>query len=125
PGRAELRDRAAHALEPDGAAAYMMAGQQLASGDEPRLIYWTYRALGPYLPAPSLSAIWLLCGLNALFRPGSVLRTLGSGWEGRAPFELATEIFRRIVAHPEGVEGARQRAETKLIDQGTLPACSV
>ena len=121
PVPAELHELAARALEPDGAGAYMMAGQQLASGDETRLIYWTYRALGPFLPAPSLAAIWLLCGLNALFRPESVLRTLGSEWEGRAPFELATEIFRRIVAHPEGVEVARQRAETNLADHVTFP----
>jgi anaerobic selenocysteine-containing dehydrogenase len=121
PVPAELHDLAAHALEPAGAAAYMMAGQQLASGDETRLIFWSYRALGPHLPAPSLAAIWLLCGLNALFRSESVLRTLGPDWEGRPPFEVATELFRRIVAHPEGVEVARQRVETNLADHVTFP----
>ncbi len=121
PVPAQLHELAASALEPDGAAAYMMAGQALASGDETRLIFWSYRALGPHLPAPSLSAIWLLCGLNALFRPDSVLRALGAEWQGRAPFELATEIFRRILAHPEGVEVARQRVETNLADHVGFP----
>jgi anaerobic selenocysteine-containing dehydrogenase len=120
PVPAELHDLAAHALEPDGAAAYMMAGQQLASGDETRLIFWSYRALGPHLPAPSLSAIWLLCGLNALFRSEAVLRTLGPDWEGRSPFEVATELFHRILAHPEGVEVARQRVETNFADHVTF-----
>jgi anaerobic selenocysteine-containing dehydrogenase len=117
----ELHELAAHALEPDGAAAYMLAAQQAASGDETRLIYWSYRALGPYLPAPSLAGIWLLCGLNALFRGESVLRTLGPDWEGQPPFAVATELFRRIIAHPEGVEIARQRPETNLADHVTFP----
>jgi len=117
----ELHELAAHALEPEGAAAYMMAGQQLASGDETRLIFWSYRALGPHLPAPSLAAIWLLCGLNAVFRSEAVLRTLGPDWEGRTPFAVASELFRRILAHPEGVEVARQRVETNLADHVTFP----
>src|SRR5262249_12602654 len=117
----ELHALAARALEPDGAAAYMLAGQQAASGDETRLIFWSYRALGPYLPAPALSAIWLLCGLNALFRQESVLRTLGPDRSARAPFEIATELFRRILAHPEGVEIARQRPEANLADHLTFP----
>ena len=117
----ELHELAAHALEPEGAASYMMAAQQATSGDETRLIFWSYRALGPHLPAPSLAAIWLLCGLNALFRSESVLRTLGPAWDGRTPFAVATELFRRILAHPEGVEIARQRAETNLADHVTFP----
>jgi hypothetical protein len=42
------------------------------------------------------------------------------------PFELGTEIFRRIVAHPEGVEIARQRMDWQgnnhalLIARGTF-----
>ena len=51
-----------------------------------------------------------------MFRPESVLRTLGAEWEGKMPFELGTELFRRILAHPEGVEIARQRMETNLED---------
>jgi anaerobic selenocysteine-containing dehydrogenase len=117
----ELHELAAKALEPDGAAAYMLAAQQAASGDETRLIFWSYRALAPYLPAPSLAAIWLLCGLNALFRRDSVLRTLGPDWQGQPPFAVASELFRRVLAHPEGVEIARQRPETNLEDHLTFP----
>ena len=117
----QLHELAAHALEADGATAYMMAAQEAASGDETRLIFWSYRALGPYLPAPSLAAIWLLCGLNALFRGESVLRTLGRDWEGQSPFAVATELFRRILAHPEGVEIARQRPEANFEDHVTFP----
>ena len=35
---------------------------------------------------------------------------------GPTPLELGTELFRRILAHPEGVEIARQRMETNLED---------
>ena len=115
----ELAPRAA--CDADGAMAYMMAAQAAASGDETRLIYWSYRALGPHLPAPSLAAIWLLCGQNALLRGESVLRTLGPEWEGQSPFAIATELFRRILAHPEGVEIARQRPETNFEDHVTFP----
>jgi anaerobic selenocysteine-containing dehydrogenase len=46
----------------------------------------------------------------------SVVRTLGPEWTERAPFEIGTEIFRRILAHPEGFEMARQDAERNLED---------
>jgi len=72
--------------------------------------------MGPHLPAPALAAVWLLSHVNGMFRPESVVRALGPEWEGKTPFELGTEIFRRIVAHPEGVEIARQRMETHLDD---------
>ena len=71
------------------------------------MLFWAYRTLGAHLPAPSLAAVWLQCGLNALMRPASVLRTLGADWAAKGPFEIAAELFRRILAHPEGVEIAR------------------
>ncbi len=119
---AALYELGKQALEPDGAAAFLMTAQQAArqggSGVDPsnQLLFWTYRAVGPHLPAPSLGSIWLQCGLNAMQRPAAVLRTLGEEWEGRAPFELAAELFRRILAHPEGVEVARLDAATNLED---------
>jgi anaerobic selenocysteine-containing dehydrogenase len=51
-----------------------------------------------------------------MLRTESVLRTLGPDWYGKPPFEIGTELFRRILAHPEGVEIARQRLETNLED---------
>jgi formate dehydrogenase len=88
---------------------------------ENQVIFWTYRTVGPLLPSPSLAALFLLSHLNGLFRPESVVRALGPEWEGKMPFELGTELFRRIIAHPEGVEVARQRLETNLADHLGFP----
>ena len=112
----ELFELATRAHTAEGAMAYFAAAQAVATQGENQLIYWTYRTLGPHLPSPALAAIWLLSHLNGLFRPESVVRALGPEWAGKTPFELGTEIFRRIVAHPEGVEVARQRMETNLAD---------
>jgi anaerobic selenocysteine-containing dehydrogenase len=120
PAPAELFALAENAHTPEGAMAYLMAAQA-AGGGENQLIFWTYRALGPHLASPALGAMWLIAQLNGLLRPESVVRTLGPAWEGKMPFELGTEIFRRVVAHPEGVEIARQRMETNLEDHLNFP----
>jgi formate dehydrogenase len=112
----ELFELAKQAHTPEGAMAYFAAAQAKARRGDNQIIFWTYRALGPHLPSPALAALWLLSHLNGLFRPESVVRTLGPEWAGTMPFELGTEIFRRIVDHPEGVEVARQRMETNLVD---------
>jgi formate dehydrogenase len=52
-------------------------------------------------------AIYANCHANAMQRRESLLRTLGEAWAQADPFALAEEIFRRILAHPEGVEVAR------------------
>ena len=44
---------------------------------------------------------------NAFGRRDDVLRTLGDEWKEANPFDLAAELYRRILAHPEGVEIAR------------------
>ena len=117
----ELFELAANAQTPEGAMAYLMAAQAAGAGGENHLIFWSYRALGPHLPAPALAAVWLVSHANGMLRPESVVRALGPEWEGKMPFELGTEIFRRIVAHPEGVEIARQRMETNLQDHIGFP----
>jgi len=43
-----------------------------------------------------------------------VLRALGPEWADQDPFAIGTEVFRRILAHPEGVEVARADAERAL-----------
>ena len=116
PPPAELTALAANALTPDGAMAFLAAAQASASGGENEVLVWAYRVLGPQLPAPAVAAMFLIAHLNAMFRTESVLRTLGTEWEGRSPFELGAELFRRVLAHPEGVEIARQRLETNLED---------
>ena len=118
---AELFELAKKALSPEGAAAFMMTAQQRASecGDAdpvPRLLYWTFQTVGPELPAPALTAAWLFCHLNALTRPAAVTRALGPDWVEKNPFELGTEIFRRLIDHPEGAEIARLDPERGLED---------
>ena len=98
------------------AMAFLGAAQAAARGGQHEMLVWAYRALGPHLPAPALTAMFFIAHLNAMFRTESVLRTLGPEWEGKMPFEIGTELFRRILAHPEGVEIARQRLETNLED---------
>jgi anaerobic selenocysteine-containing dehydrogenase len=49
-------------------------------------------------------------------RRESVLRTLGEDWKDANPFEIGTELFRRILDHPEGVEIARVDPATNLDD---------
>lgn len=112
----ELAALAPAATTPEGAMAFLAMAQAAANGNEHQMLVWAYRTLGPHLANPSLTAVFFIAHLNAMFRTESVLRTLGPEWEGRAPFEIGTELFRRILEHPEGVEIARQRLETNLED---------
>ena len=118
----ELRDIAATADTPEGAALFLgtaqarIAERPAGRGGENQLLFWAYRTLGPHLPAPSLVAIWAQCHLNAMLRTESVLRTLGEEWRDKSPFEIGTELWRRIIAHPEGVEIARANDATNLED---------
>src|SRR5438552_990573 len=116
PPPAELHTLATDALTPAGAMAFLGTAQGAARGGEHEMLVWAYRTLGPHLPSPALAAMFFIAHLNAMFRPDSVLRTLGPEWEGKLPFEIGSELFRRFLAHPEGVEIARQRLETNLED---------
>jgi anaerobic selenocysteine-containing dehydrogenase len=113
---AELFDLAKDALTPDGAMAFLATAQSAAKAGENQLLFWAYRTLGPLLPAPALAGIYVIANLNGLFRRESVLRTLGDEWSAASPFALGTELFRRVLAHPEGVEIARQSLDTNLED---------
>lgn len=86
------------------------------SGMQARLIFWLYRLLGPHFPSPALTAVWLVCAKNAMSRRAAVLRTLGPSWRFRDPFAIAEELFRRVLAHPEGVEIARLDDRDNLAD---------
>jgi anaerobic selenocysteine-containing dehydrogenase len=122
PPPAELSELAAHASEPDGAAQFVTTAQLSAQQSgrardaSNQLLFWAYRTLGQHLPSPALVGLWLQCALNAMLRPAAVLRTLGDAWQGRGPFEIALELFRRMLAHPEGFEFARQDPERNLAD---------
>jgi anaerobic selenocysteine-containing dehydrogenase len=118
---AELEALAAGALEPDGAMAFLGTAQAhaMAAGTDiakERLLFWTYRTVGAQLPSPVLAAIWLQCHLNAMLRLPAVLRTLGPEWTDAPPFAIGTELYRRILAHPEGVEIARTATDSNLAD---------
>ncbi len=110
----KLFERAEHALEPDGAAVYFTELQAASAGNSAAILFWAYRTLGPRLPSPAVTAVWAICHQNAFTRRESVLRTLGAEWEDKAPLEIGTELFRRVLAHPEGVEIARADAEHPL-----------
>ncbi len=70
---------------------------------ESQLLFWGYRAMGHHFPAPSLTAIFASCIANAMERKDAVVRALGDEWAAQPPFAIAEEIFRRILAHPEGL----------------------
>jgi anaerobic selenocysteine-containing dehydrogenase len=111
---ARLHELAERALEPAGAMAYLAELQSAAQGNEAAVLFWGYRTLGPRLSSPALTAIWAVCHQNAMMRRDSVLRTLGAEWKDKNPFEIAAELFRRILDHPEGVEVAKADAEDPL-----------
>lgn len=116
PPPAELFALAPTALEPDGAAAYLGAAMQAAGGNQAKLLFWGYRTLGPQLPSPALTAVWAQVYANAFTRLETMLRTLGEEWRERGPFAVGAEVFRRILAHPEGVEIGRVDPERHLGD---------
>lgn len=103
---------AQYAHLPVGRALFFIVGAWLArrGATDPsddgrgRLLFWIYRTLGRSLPSPALSAIYLLAHANAFTRRADILRTLGPKWNRRSPFALAAELYRRMLAHPEGVE---------------------
>ena len=105
---------AEHALEPDGAAAYLGESMSAAGGSQAALLFWGYRTLGPHLPSPALTAVWAQAHANAFTRLDSVLRTIGEEWRDKGPFAVAAELFRLILEHPEGVEIGRVDPERGL-----------
>jgi anaerobic selenocysteine-containing dehydrogenase len=111
---AELFELAKHALDPDGAAAFLGTAMAAASGSQAALLFWGYRTLGRHLPSPALAAVWAQAHANAFTRMDTILRTLGEEWRERGPFAIAAEIFRRILAHPEGVEIGRVDPDRSL-----------
>jgi anaerobic selenocysteine-containing dehydrogenase len=107
----ELEALAANARTPEGAMAWL-GGAQAAGPGSAELIFWGYRTVGRHLPSPGLTAVWARCHENALGRRESVVRALGEEeWAERNPFELAAELFRRMLAHPEGMLFAVQDPE--------------
>ncbi len=80
-----------------------------------QILFWAYRGIGHHFASPVLVAVWALCQANAMERHSDVMRTLGAEWMQKSPMEVGEELFRRIMAHPEGVEVART-AHNKGLD---------
>lgn len=105
---AELFALGANAVDnPDGAAAFMSTAMTAAGGSQATLLFWSYRALGPHLPSPAVTAVWAMVHANTFVRLEAMVRALGEAWREQSPFAVAAEAFRRILAHPEGVEIGR------------------
>jgi anaerobic selenocysteine-containing dehydrogenase len=118
----ELIELGKDVMTPEGAARFFARGQELAAeaGDERpggRLAHWTYEAVGPHLPSPDLAGVWTFCMLNAMVQPEVLVRSLGSAWREANSFEIGTELFRRILDHPEGVEIGRLDPEEAWASQ--------
>lgn len=111
PGTAESRSEwMAKALE-------LVAGPAARGIDpETQVLSWAYRSIGRRMPAPSLVAVWALCHANATGRRDDVIRVLGDEWRERSAAELGEEVFRLVLAHPEGVEIARLKDEDNLAE---------
>jgi len=111
----KIETLAKEALTPAGAAAFLMELQSSAP-NATAMMFWAYRTVGKQFASPALVAIWLQCHMNVLQRTESVLRVMGEEWRERDPFEIAAEMFNRILQHPEGVEVARIDAEANYRD---------
>lgn len=99
-------------------AAMGALGPAMEQGLDPevQVFGWGYQVIGRHFDANTLMAPWFLCQQNASGRRESVLRTLGEEWSERSDAEIGEEIWRRVLAHPEGVEIARASEEDPLGD---------
>ena len=105
---ADLRALAQTALEPAGIGPYMQrlagaAKERAGRAAGPCSLFWAYRTLGPQLPGPAPAALLLRCIDNGRQRPAAVVRALGEEWKDAGAERLGLEMFRRMLAHPEGV----------------------
>ncbi|RMD81703.1 MAG: hypothetical protein D6815_11095 [Candidatus Dadabacteria bacterium] len=70
--------------------------------------------MGPQLPDPVLASVWLQCMQNAVARKDAVVRAIGFEWQDKDPVAIGLELFRRVLAHPEGTEIARAEVSRNL-----------
>jgi anaerobic selenocysteine-containing dehydrogenase len=111
----ELCELAKDAHQPAGAAAYLKTLQTAAKAVKfSAPLYWAYRTLGPQLDSPVLSSVWFQAVMNGVVRKDSVTRVLGPEWRDRDAFAVGLELFRRLLAHPEGIEVAELDMDTNL-----------
>ncbi len=118
-----LRKLGARATTPKGRTLFTIATMLTTLRFAPnqtaiqnRAIFWTYRTLGKTFADPSLAAVWWIGMAHALTRRKAVIAALGPAFKRRSPFALGAELFRLLLAHPEGVIIAHPREDTHLRD---------
>ena len=52
--------------------------------------------------------------MNGVARKPAVARVLGPEWEDKSEFEVGMELYRRLLAHPEGIDVAELDVEANL-----------
>ena len=111
----ELYALAKNAHEPVGAAAYLQTLQTSAKAAKfSAPLYWAYRTLGPQLDSPVLSSVWFQAMMNGAVRRDAVARVLGPEWQDKNAFEVGLELYRCLLAHPEGIGVAELDEATNL-----------
>ncbi|MCG8609130.1 MAG: molybdopterin-dependent oxidoreductase, partial [Pseudomonadales bacterium] len=110
PAPKRLASLAKKARSPFGAPSYLAAlGLQSAlRGGRPgrivaRSAFWLYETLGPTLPNPMLSIIWIMSHGYAATRGDQVKRAFPEMRTVRNPARLGELVFSQLLAHPEGV----------------------
>jgi len=118
-----LHSLAKKARTPLGAPAYLgalftLAGARLGSplSTAGRAVFWLYETLGPRLPNPMLSLLWLMTQGYALTRREQIERALPETKKIRNPFALGEFIFQKLLDHPEGVVVGLQDIEGNFED---------
>jgi anaerobic selenocysteine-containing dehydrogenase len=118
--------RALHALARRGRHGSLVLATAIAAAlhrraPQSQVVFWMYEALGPRLPAPALTVVWLLCLRNALLRRREVVRVLGPAWRRRGPIAICQALFHRLLAHPEGTDLAALDLATNFEDHVRFP----
>lgn len=68
-----------------------------------RAVFWSYETLGPTLPSPQLSKIWLMCQGMAWTRRAAVNRARPELAGILDPSAVGNRLFALTLEHPEGV----------------------
>lgn len=85
------------------------------------MTFWAYRLVGPWLPNPAVTSLWLNCQLFALTRRADALRALGPDFARQTPFAIGEALFQRIIDNPHGAEVGRVDEENHFRDTCRTP----
>lgn len=98
------------------AALFTLAGARLGNplASVGRVAFWLYETLGPQLPNPMMSLLWLMTHGYALTRREQIERALPETKAMRNPFALGEYIFQKLLDHPDGVIVGLQDTENNF-----------